>query len=236
MAAQDVLPREQRTVAPGQSRNYRAFVGPAEKYDLVGAMQFNLLTALGLREEHYLVDIGAGSLRAGRLFIPYLLPGRYHAVEPESWLIEEGIAHEIGRDLVRIKKPVFLNDDRFALTRFGRTFDFLLAHSIFSHASQDQIHRCLAEARKVMAPAAIFAATYLPGQENYSGSDWVYPGTVAYTLEHLQEIARQEGLASMPLDWKHPNRQRWVCFVHPEYGHFFEALNPLGMKQAPPGG
>jgi len=47
------------------SKHYRAFVGPPDKYDLVSAMQFNLLTSLGLRECHHLLDIGCGSLRAG---------------------------------------------------------------------------------------------------------------------------------------------------------------------------
>ena len=57
--------------------NHRAFVGPREHYDIVGAMQFTLLYFLGLREHHYLLDIGCGSLRAGRFFIMYLKPGHY---------------------------------------------------------------------------------------------------------------------------------------------------------------
>ena len=48
------------------SHIYRAFVWPAEKYDVVSAMQFNLLTFLGLREYYYLLEIGCGSLRGGR--------------------------------------------------------------------------------------------------------------------------------------------------------------------------
>ena len=85
-----------KSLAPG-SRHYRAYVGPPTDYDLVGAMQFNLLTNLGLREEHYLLDIGCGSLRAGKLLIPYLVPGRYFGIEPERWLIEEGIDNELGQ-------------------------------------------------------------------------------------------------------------------------------------------
>lgn len=50
---------------PAGSKHYRAFVGPPEKYGVVSAMQFNLLTFLGLREDHYLLDIGCGSLRGG---------------------------------------------------------------------------------------------------------------------------------------------------------------------------
>jgi len=66
------------------SNNYRAYVGPVEKYDLVAANQFNLLTMLGLRENHFLLDVGCGSLRGGRLFIPYLLPHHYFGIEPNE--------------------------------------------------------------------------------------------------------------------------------------------------------
>ena len=70
---------------------YRAYVGPADKYDLISGNQFNLLLTLGLRDTHYLLDIGCGSLAGGRLFIPFLLPGRYYGIEPNQWLIQEGI-------------------------------------------------------------------------------------------------------------------------------------------------
>ena len=60
---------------PSDSLDYREYVGTSERYDIGGAIQFNLLTTLGLREHHRLLDVGCGSLRAGRLFIPYLLKG-----------------------------------------------------------------------------------------------------------------------------------------------------------------
>src|SRR5688572_18419377 len=108
---------------PIGSHHYRAYVGPPGKYDLVAAMQFNLLTHLGLREFHYLLDVGCGSLRAGRLFIPYLLPGHYYGIEPQAWLIEEGIQNELGRDILQIKQPNFSNDSNFNCLHFSQTFD-----------------------------------------------------------------------------------------------------------------
>lgn len=146
---------------PIGSHHYRAFVGPPKKYDIVSAIQFNLLTTLGLREQHFLLDIGCGSLRAGRLFIPYLLPGRYFGIEPEKWLIEDGISKEIGNDLIGFKKPTFSNDCNFSFTLFNQKFDFILAQSIFSHASAKQISRCLAQAREVMNSNSVFVATFI---------------------------------------------------------------------------
>jgi len=198
------------------SQTYRGFVGPSDKYDLVGAMQFILLTFLGLREDDYLLDIGCGSLRAGRLFIPYLLPGRYFGIEPEKWLIDEAIKNEIGDDIVRIKQPVFSNDTTLTLSVFNQKFDFILAQSIFSHASQKQIRRCLSEARKVMKPTSIFAATFMKGETNYTGDEWVYPSAVTYTPEHMKSLVEEQGLACEPIDWPHPNLQTWMVIFNPE--------------------
>lgn len=202
-------------ILPPGFRHYRAFIGPAEKYDLASAMQFNLLTFLGLRERHFLLDIGCGSLRGGKLFIPYLLPGRYFGTEPEQWLIEEGIRNELGEDIIRIKQPVFSYDNNFTLTTFDRKFDFILAQSIFSHAPQQQIIRCLSEAKKIMKPTSIFAATFDKGNENYMGDKWVYPDCVSYTLEHMTNLVKERGLVCKPIDWPHPNLQTWMVIVNP---------------------
>jgi SAM-dependent methyltransferase len=198
--------------------DHRAFVGPAEKYDLVGAMQFNLLTSLGLREHHTLLDVGCGSLRGGRLFLAYLLPGRYFGIEPRRDLVEQGIDREVGRDAVALKQPTFAYVDDFSLTTFGRTFDFVLAQSIFSHASLRQIRRCLAQAKEVLEPEGVFAATYMEGPGDHAGDEWVYPGWVEYRPSTIARVASEAGLAAAPSDWPHPNGQRWVLFTHPDAG------------------
>jgi len=201
---------------PAGAHHYRAFVGPPEKYDLMSATQFGLLTFLGLREHHYLLDIGCGSLRGGKILIPYLLPERYFGIEPEEWLIEEGITNEIGRDILQIKRPVFSYDRSFNLTQFHQKFDFILAQSIFSHASQQQIRKCLSEAKQVMITTSIFAATFVKGEKDYIGDEWVYPDSVTYTLKHMSRLAEEQGLICKPIDWPHPNQQTWIGIVFPE--------------------
>lgn len=201
---------------PIGSRHHRAFVGPPDKYDIVAAMQFNLLTTAGLREHHTLLDIGCGSLRAGRLFIPFLLPGNYFGLEPNKWLLDDGVKNEVGRDLLRIKRPVFDHNPEFKLTVFGRQFDYLLAQSIFSHAAPHQIAKCLREASKVMHAQSIFLATYVAGQENYDGREWSYPDIVGYSEEHMLQFAADAGLLAIPQPWNHPNGQRWLLIKRPD--------------------
>jgi hypothetical protein len=87
-----------KKLAPG-SNHYTAYVGPPDQYDFMGATQFRSLTTVGLREHHSLLAFGCGSLRAGRLFISYLLPGCYYGLDPSRWLVDAGIEEiRLGRN------------------------------------------------------------------------------------------------------------------------------------------
>lgn len=211
-----LLPDTLRAYLAGRTEAYRTFVGPEGSYDLAAASQFNLLTMLGLREHQYVLDIGCGGLRAGRLLICYLQPGRYFGLEPERWLVEAAIHKELGRELVRLKRPVFDHNADFRLSVFTHRFDYLLAYSIFSHATQAQISACLHEAREVMHPGSCFVATFKVGAENYTGDAWIYPGHATYTLDRMKELARAAGLACEPIDWPfryYENQQIWVVLT-----------------------
>ena len=195
---------------------YRKFVtGESEfpMYDLIGRSQFNLLLSSGLKRSDYLLDVGCGCLCGGKFCIRFLEPRHYYGIEPEEWLIERGIRLELGYGLFVAKKPVFDNDRHFTLTKFSKRFDFIVASSIFTHATQKQIARCFSEARRVMKPSSLFAATYLNGERNYNGNDWVYPGAVTYTSDRIMRLADEQGLRSELLDWRHPTGDTWVRFT-----------------------
>jgi SAM-dependent methyltransferase len=212
---------------------HRAYVGALGDYDFAAAWQFGFLTlALGLREFHRVLEIGCGSLRAARLLIPYLLPDHYCGLEPNAWLVDAGIGKEVGADLIRLKRPVFRHDADFGLSRFGRSFDVLLAQSIFSHTSQSQLAGCLAEARRVLAPQGVFAATYLEGSADYQGESWVYPECVTYTHSTIHRLAAAAGLGCRRLDWGNQNRQQWVVFHAIEHDWAPPALEPSIAEQA----
>lgn len=201
---------------PAGSRHYRAFVGPAAEYDLIGSSQVFLLVSLGLRDSHKVADIGCGSLRGGRLLIPYLLPGHYYGVEPEKWLVEEGIRRELGDAILSVKRPTFLYCANFCLEEFGTTFDFVLAQSIFSHTYKDQLDAALHHVSNVLAPKGRLVATFVedgmtpdafpPGS---TGKGWEYPGCVTYTWKDFGRTLSLHGFAGARLSWPHP-RQTWV--------------------------
>jgi SAM-dependent methyltransferase len=203
--------------APSGSDHYRAYVGPPEDYDLVAAMSFGLLTVLGLRQHHRLLDIGCGSLRVGRLLIPYLNRGCYAGLEPNGWLVREGIAREVGRDLIAIKRPSFYEDaDARRLLEQGLGFDYILAQSIFSHCGADLLQAWLRSCAALLRPGGALVATYVRGSEDTQRRGWIYPECVSFTEESIAAEATDAGLRFRPLTWHHP-RQAWALFAHPEF-------------------
>lgn len=191
---------------------YRAYVGPPEQYDFMGATQFRLLCSLGLRARHAVLDFGCGSLRAGRLLIPYLDPGNYCGIEPNRWLIDEAIERQVGRDLIRIKRPSFDGNDAFDAGVFGRRFDFILVQSIFSHCGPDLVATALASMRAALQPGGLIAATFVEGDRDEVQPGWVYPGCVPYTAARIRRFAAAAGLGSVAIPWYHP-RQAWHLFA-----------------------
>jgi SAM-dependent methyltransferase len=201
---------------PGDPQ-YRAYVGPPEDYDLVAAMAFNLLTTLGLRQHHSLLDIGCGSLRIGRLLIPYLNRGEYFGVEPNEWLVDEGIRRELGETLVQIKRPTFFfSDSPDTISQAKMSFDFVLAQSIFSHCGLDLIQAWLSAISRSLAQDGVLVATFLIGEQDCEQTGWIYPDCVNYRPATLERAANEVNLGFEILDWKHP-RQMWALFAAPNF-------------------
>lgn len=191
------------------ARNYRAFVGPEQGYDLMGASQFRLLCTLGLRASDRVLDLGCGSLRAGRLLIPWLDQGGYHGIEPNGWLIDQVIAQELGEDLIRLKQPRFDHNERFDTDVFETSFDLILAQSIFSHAGTDLLETALASISRTLTDDGLLAATFLNGVDmNLSG--WLYPKCMTYEADTLRALAANHGLQAMPIPWYHPRQTWWL--------------------------
>ncbi|MHC4273353.1 MAG: class I SAM-dependent methyltransferase [Planctomycetota bacterium] len=214
MSVRDV-PRDEAQQLRAGDEHYMAYVGPPDRYDLMGASQFRLLCTLGLRAHHRLLDFGCGSLRAGRLFIPYLNPGGYFGVEPNRWLVEDAVERELGADIIRIKRPTILDHDTFSCREFGIRFDYILAQSIFSHAGRDLILRGLKEFDACLEPHGITAVTFViddSGGREYEGSGWVYPDLTPYTTVTVERLIAEAGLAGIRIPWFHP-RQVWYLLA-----------------------
>jgi SAM-dependent methyltransferase len=185
------------------------FVGVREEYDLMGAMQFSVMCALGLRDSHRLLDIGCGSLRAGRLFIPYLAPGNYTGLEPNRWLVEEAIERELGRELIALRSPTFVHNETFDVSGLD-PFDFILAQSIATHTGPLMTRDLFASIRDALAPSGLAAVTVIHGRRDTTKEGWEYLGVTPYRRRTIARWLDQAGLDAAPLPWYHPRHTWWV--------------------------
>jgi hypothetical protein len=207
--------------------HYRAYVGPPDRYDLIAAMTFNLLTTLGLRQHHLLLDLGCGSLRIGRLLIPYLNKDNYVGIEPNEWLVREGVRNEVGETLLQIKHPrFFFTDSPVVLNEMQARFDFAVAQSIFSHCGLDLITRWISFIANSLTPSGALIATFFPSETDNTKEGWIYPGCVSYKPDTLRKVATEAGLRFEILDWRHP-KQTWALFAAPQFDMTWFQNKPL---------
>lgn len=195
---------------PKTDRMYRHVILWPHLYDRVGIDTFAVLKDLGLKVESTLLDVGCGSLCSGRHFLAYLEAGNYYAVEPNTWLLEEMVEKELGENWPGWKEMHLYSFDDFKLSRIGRTFDFVLAHSIFTHATQAQVKTIMDEARQVMHADSVFAATYYYASADSDRPEWSWPGGVSYTDEFIVRTAAECRLRIERLATKHPVGHTWA--------------------------
>jgi hypothetical protein len=143
--------------------------------------------------------------------------GKYFGVEPNEWLVREGIKRELGDALLHIKCPTFFfSDSPHMIARADSLFDFVLAQSIFSHCGLDLIKNWLSAISRSLAQNGALIATFLIGEEDSPKMGWIYPDCVNYRPATLEQAAAEVNLRFQILDWKHP-RQTWALFATPKF-------------------
>lgn len=201
---------------------HRDFIGGAgDMWEAIGKLQFDFLLAQGLLPRHVFIDVACGSLRAGRLLIPYLDEGNYLGIDKLRPLIDAGIEHEVGADLVAEKKPSFVVSDRFGFDQFdpSRRPQFGIAQSLFTHLTSDDIALCLTNLADFAAPGMRFFATYFErtAEDQYNPPHSHSHHIFRYTAEELCELGRGAGWEFRDIGgWNHPRDQKIVCFQMPE--------------------
>jgi SAM-dependent methyltransferase len=203
---------------------HRAIVGGL--WDEMGQRQLDFLVGHGLRPEHYVLDVGCGSLRAGVKLIDYLEPGHYYGIDRDAELLRCGREYELSPDLLA-KAPILAHVGDFDFRRLARQFDVALAQSVFTHLPLNEIARCLVRVPAILEPRGVFYATFFEnerGLSNLEPLEWsTADGLVIttyldrdpyhYDFGTFQWLGQQAGLKVSYLgDWDHPRRQRMLAF------------------------
>lgn len=186
-------------------------IGRGDEWESHGFLQLQFLIHHGLKPEHKLLDVGCGPGRAARRFVPYLNPGRYWGADISS----ECLAHAVALSVAEgwdSRRPVFIKNGDLDLIpadapeddRGGAPFDYVFAHSVFTHLPAEQIDKMIGNASKLLAANGQFLFTYKPAkQPQRSGlKQFQFP------FKFFIDCAAQHGLVAKELGTIWPASQR----------------------------
>lgn len=171
-----------------------------------GRMQAEIIFSEGAKPSSRVLEVGCGCLSAGSFLIEKLEPECYVGIEPNTWLVEAALRHRNFRTVADHKKPRFFDNLDFDASAAGCQFEYVLSHSILSHAAHWQLPLFLKNVGACLAnDGKIFASLYLAegnpygnhGTKNKQDSmdeEWVYPGVSYFTEETVQKAAADAGL------------------------------------------
>ena len=205
-------------------RHHRTYVGGM--WDEIGRLQFNYLVAQGLQPGHTLLDIGCGALRGGLHFVRFLDVGHYAGMDVNRSLIDA--AHrELAEAGLEDRQASLLVDDSFDFSTFNRTFDYMLAVSVFTHLPAELVLSCLVSARHYLKPGGRFYATVFTAGAGVVETTQE-PGGITtcsdrdpfhFTRETLAGLAADAGLRLVSVtDWDHPRAQQMARFERLDAG------------------
>lgn len=116
------------------------------RWDETGRIQMTLLLDAGLKPDHHLLDIGAGSLRLGCKAVQYLTPGNYWATDLSGALLKRGYETEIA-DKSRLPPARLIEDANFNFPDVPDTITHAIAFAVFTHLPANHLRRALIQIR-----------------------------------------------------------------------------------------
>lgn len=182
-------------------------IGRGDEWESHGLLQLEFLINQGMKPEHFVLDVGCGPGRAARRIVPYLSDRNYVGVD----ISEECIKHAralSGQEGWADKSPLFMLDKNGTLD-FQRPFwvsvyDFIWAHSVFTHLPEQQIDKMTASIKRMLDVNGKFLFTYKVGKkiERTGLKQWRYP------FSFFEELAKRHGLQATSLEVIWPASQR----------------------------
>jgi len=189
--------------------------GPVELFGEVGRNTLGALQSAGLKPHNTLLDVGCGVLRLGYWLINYLDADKYCGVEPSPVYVQLGLKYLIDADTQAKKRPRFDDNQNFDFSPFGVKFDYVVARSIFSHASPKLINNALDAFRDNSSENGVMLASFKPttkadGDAEHidvkNKGDWSWR---RYSPPYLIGLAQAKGLHAEKF-LKPFNGQRWL--------------------------
>jgi SAM-dependent methyltransferase len=204
--------------------------GRVEHFEAAGRKLIITLLSEGLTPASKVLDIGCGSLRGGYWLIHFLDQGCYFGIEPNTQMLDAGVGILLEPGLVELKQPRFDHNSDFDFKVFNQHFDFIVALSIWTHATKPQIQAMLDGFVNTSSANGVFIATYYPAslfKPDYKGIKSIGTsfqsnthGFVRHSFKWIQSECARRGLEAKEIKekaYKYWN-QTWIRIKHIDSG------------------
>ena len=153
----------------------------------------------------------------------HLARRHYVGIEPNRWLLDAAMTDWRVRWLVATKRPTFLERTDFDAGGLGRTFDYVLTHSVLSHCAHRQLEEFVRNVARVLRSQGRILASIRLAEGNAYGSpgtpdgddsmaeEWQYPDVSWFRFDTVERTAAKHGL---------------TVVVKPEYTERFVSRRP----------
>ncbi len=178
-------------IASNAQTRRHSLVGPANLWKLKRDFQLAFLREHGLLPEHYLLDIGCGTLRGGIPLIAYLAPKHYFGVDSRADIINEAF-NELESAQLATKQPTLLATKSLTNITLPHSVDVVWAFSVLIHMTDVTLTDCFHLVASVLTAGGMFYANVNIGPHGESGHWEEFP-VVVRPLEHYRAYASRAG-------------------------------------------
>ncbi len=175
-----------------ESEKRHQLVGRPDSWEMKREFQYKFLTENGLEPQHYLVDLGCGTLRGGIPLIELLDAGHYYGLEARAEVLEQG-REELKKYGLEDKSPTLLVSDDLANLEVDQKFDVIWSFAVLIHMSDDILETALTFVSKHLKSDGIFYANVNISDE--PDGHWQGFPIVRRSFEFYEDACRRHGMS-----------------------------------------
>jgi len=199
------LKRFIKTLTQTKAERRHEMVGPSHIWKMQRDFQIQFLKTMNLLPDHYLLDIGCGTLRGGIPLIAYLKDGHYFGVEARAEVLDEGRKELREADLGE-KNPTLLHSPDISQLTINQKFDYIWAFSVLIHMNDEILNQALNFVSNHLSEEGEFYANVDIGEKKERS--WLEFPAVTRPLEFYRHACAKNSLAVSDLgslkDHGHP--------------------------------
>lgn len=189
--------------SPAQRRHSKA--GPPKLWKIKRDFQIQFLRQVGLKPQHYLLDLGCGTLRGDVPIIAYLEKRHYFGVEARPEVLDEG-RKELQESNLLNKEPALIAVADIPSLNLQKEFDYIWAFSVLTHMTDEILRDAISFVRRHLKDDGCFYANVNIG--NRPDGSWHGFPLVYRSLRFYEEACSRDGLRVKDLgpltDFGHP--------------------------------